>query len=403
MNDNFVKTNIDDLKCESPVQEFPYFRPNNQLPFPAAAGMLLVTKSDFTLPARPDLLEWKTIESVIGVSDITLTISEDGLTATLYKTVDNQVIPIGSIGVISPENAQKLNAIDYVYYYITADTDNHILTLYGTDKDGQTTEISQISYVSYNEFNTEKENTNTRFTNVNNEINNIKTRLDTDETNIATNTTNITNNTSDIADIKTRLNTDETNIATNTTNITNNTTQITNLITDVTAIESDISNNIKPIINRIIAATNPFLVLRKASDGVTIEWANILALSDVTAVIDTPNHIIKLYKNINGVESLVCNITDIDYATFDNVKNKVLQISNNLDEASTAGYVLTKIDATHYDWREIDLSDYYTKYETDNFLEEKLSKNDIILLTMQEYNDLPIHPEDKFYFIIDRI
>lgn len=403
MNKNFVETNMNDLKCESPVQEFPYFRPNNQLPFPAVAGMLLVTKSDFTLPARPDLLEWKTIESVIGVSDITLTISEDGLTATIYKTINNQVIPVGSIGVISPENANKINAIDYVRYYIEANTDTHKMLLYGVDVNDEPHLVSEVSYVSYNEYINNKNETDNKIdTNTNNIATNAA-NIATNTDNIATNTANIATNTNNIATNAANIATNTNNITTNTNNIATNTQAIDNLIIDIASINSDITSNIKPIINKIKEATNPNLVLRKGSDGVSIEWANILALSDVTAVIDTPNHLIKLYKTINGTESLICMINDIDYTTFDNVRTKVLQMANNLDESSTVGYVLTKIDSTNYDWRPIDLTAYYTKIETDNLLNGKINKNDIIILTKAEYDALPIHPEDKFYFISDMV
>lgn len=361
---------IENKKCENEniVKGFPYFRPDNQLPFPAVAGMLLVTKSDFTLPARPDLLEWKLIESVIGVSDVNMSFSEDGLSATIYKTINNEVIEVGTIGIIDRENAEKLNKITYVRYILQADSENHTLKLYGIKAD-DTSELigEEISYISYNEYRQFKESTESDINTINNQITGMLQRISTNETNISTNSNNISQ-----------------------------------LILDVTAINTKISSDIMPYINQLIQATNPNLVLKKGADGISLEWANILALSDVTAVIDTPNHLIKLYKTLNGVESLICNITDIDYTTFDNIKNKVLQISNNLDESSTAGYVLTKINATDYDWREIDLSDYYTKYETDNLLNGKLSKTDIILLTWQEYLDMPTHDENKFYFITDK-
>ena len=297
------------MSKEKEACNFPYWKPTNQLPYPAVKGMLLVTNSDFDLPARPDLLIWKTIESVIGVADITLTINDEGTVYTLFKEVNNEVIEVGKIGAVSEENADKLNKITYVTYDLIVNEETHTIRFIGIDKDGETHELKIYNYVAYSEY---SENINT----INNRLDTLDTLTDT---------------------LNDRL------IA-----LTNDLTALTD---DFTVVKDNVNNVILPIINLLRSATNPGLVLAKASNGVDLEWVNKIALDDVTAEVDNQNQTITFYKFLNGIKSNIITIDKITLEQINSIINKLEPIDNTLNAYSNENFVLSKINNTDYDWK----------------------------------------------------
>ena len=327
------------MSKEKETCNFPYWKPTNQLPFPAVKGMLLVTNSDFDLPARPDLLIWKTIESVIGVADIALTINEEGTVYTLYKKVNNEVIEVGKIGAVSEENADKLNKITYVSYDLIVNDETHDIKFIGIDKDGGIYELKIYNYVSYNEY---TEN-----------IANINNRLDTLDT--------ITDTLND------RLIT----LA----------TDLTALSDDFTIVKNNVNNIILPIVNILRSATNPGLVLAKASDGVNLEWVNKIALDDVTAEVDNQNQTITFYKFLNGIKSNIITIDKITLEQINSIINKLEPIDNTLNAYSTENFILSKINNTDYDWKNpLDIV-YSELLAGDNITIEKVNNKIVISST----------------------
>ena len=125
---------------------------------------------------------------------------------------------------------------------------------------------------------------------------------------------------------------------------------------DITALQNNQQNIILPIINILRQATNPGLILAKSADGVGIEWLNKLSMEDVYATIDNITQTITFKKVVNGVTSDIITIDRVQLTTINNIIATLTPIADNLNEASTAGYVLTKTTATDYDWRS--LSDY---------------------------------------------
>ena len=318
---------------------FPYWKPTNQLPYPAVKGMLLVTNSDFDLPARPDLLIWKTIESVIGVADITLTINEEGTIYTLYKKVNNEVIEVGKIGAVSEENADKLNKITYVSYDLIVNNDTHDIKFIGIDKDGVTHELKIYDYTPYNEY---TEN-----------ITNINNRLDTLDT--------ITDTLNDRLIVLV--------------------TDLTALSDDFTVVKDNVNNIILPIINILRTATNPGLVLAKASDGVNLKWINKIALDDVTAEIDNQNQTITFYKFLNGIKSNIITIDKITLEQINSIINKLEPIDNTLNAYSTENFILSKINTTDYDWKNpLDII-YSELLAGENITIEKINNKIVITAT----------------------
>ena len=385
------------------VKGFPYFRPTNQLPFPAVAGQVLLTKSDFNLPARPDLLEWANLENVIGVADIRVTYNEEDMTATIYKLFKNDGgdgfnwQPVGVIGNVDEENATKLKNIEYINYVLLANDATHELKLMGVKTVGGVyEEISTVNYISYTEYQ--------------NKINDIETRLTNDETAISQNATDITNLRNDLNDVETDL---------------------TQLISDFNLLNNDVVNNIKPVINILKTATNPNLVLSKGNDGVTLVWRNVMGVDDVVATVDNQTHTITFYKVLNGVQTPIITIDKFEYQTFINFANLLQQISNDLNERTQPDYVLMKnIDGTTYDWQSInnivnvlmstDPQDsnkriitisagsqtitfiIYTTNYIDTQLANKLDLSNIVILTWTEYEAIT-HDPNTYYIISDRI
>ena len=308
---------------EKDIMQFNPWRPQNQLPYPAVAGQILLTKSDFTMPARPDLLEWKKIEEVIGVYDVSMEVAEDGLSATFYKIVNLQKIAIGTIGIISRENAEKLDKANYSNYELVADADNHEMKFYGIDKKGDSHLVGDvISYVSMLDIN----------------------RLDNL---ISTETAERT------ADVE-RLD-----------------NLITNLINDIellqeraTALENNQNNIILPIINILRTATNPELVLVKDSDGVGIRWANRIGIDGVEIQENATNNVITFYQLKNGVRQQIGQIDKFNYQDFETWKRILEGIADDLNESSESGYILAKLaDGNRYDWQDLNDLFSFTKIE----------------------------------------
>ena len=327
------------MNKEKETCNFPYWKPTNQLPFPAVKGMLLVTNSDFDLPARPDLLIWKTIESVIGVADITLTINEDETVYTLYKKVNNEVIEVGKIGAVSEENADKLNKITYVSYDLIVNNDTHNIKFIGIDKDGVTHELKIYDYTPYNEY---TEN----ITNINNRLDTLDTITDT------------------LNDRLIALATD-----------------LTNLAEDFNVIKNNVNNIILPIINILRTATNPGLVLAKSDDGVGIEWLNKLSMEDVTATVDNVNQTITFNKTINGVTSTIITIDKVTLSQINDIVNKLEPIDNTLNAYSTENFILSKINNTDYDWKNPLNIVYNELLAGDNITIEKVNNKIVISST----------------------
>ena len=373
---------------------FDPFRPPNQLPYPAVAGQLLVTKSDFTYPARPDLLEWKKIEEVIGVYDVFISFNEERLTATLFKIVNGKTIEVGQIGNVSPENADKLNKINFVSYSIVADTENHTIKFYGVDRNGESSQIGDdVSYISFNEYNENKTfvnewllgntqriekneidiaNHETRLTNAEEALQNHDMRIATNEQNIATNTQNIATNTEDIEEIKQKQATDEANIE----ELQNG---FSDLLADFTIVKNNVNDVILPIINKLREATNPNLLLAKGEDGVSLVWVNRVAIDNVKLVINNDTRTITLYQSINGSEVVVGMWDKVSIEIVDWLVDTLTPISNNLNETSQPNFVLTKLaDGKSYDWQSLKdvFSITLTEYEDDtNYLVIKLITN----------------------------
>ena len=321
---------------EKEILQFNPWRPVNQLPYPAVAGQILLTKSDFIMPARPDLLEWKKIEEVIGVYDVSMEVAEDGLSATFYKIVNLEKIAIGTIGIISRENAEKLDKANYSNYELVADADNHEMKFYGIDKDGESHLVGDvISYVSMLDIN----------------------RLDNL---IATETAERT------AEVERLDNLIATETAERTADIERLDNITTALINDITILKdraTDLENNqdnvILPIINILRTATNPELVLVKDSDGVGIRWANRLGIDGVEIQENATNNVITFYQLKNGVRQQIGQIDKFNYQDFETWKRILEGIADDLNESSESGYILAKLaDGNRYDWQ--DLNDLFS-------------------------------------------
>ena len=336
---------------------YPFWRPTNQLPYPATAGMLLVTKSDFTLPARPDLLEWKTTESIIGVSDVNLVFNEDKTAATIYKIINNEVIEVGTITMIPTEDdVRKLMKIDYVTYYLKADAENHNLTLFGIDKNDKINEISKVDYISYKEYVDDR-------TNILEHIASLDSRVTSNKTEIDNLINDFQKHLIDFDTFKSQVETEQNEqnekIAQNTNNIKTNEQTINNNRIDFDTFKketnewtSDVDENYKPVINILREATNPNLVLCKGSDGVSILWKNVLGIDDITADVDNEKHTITFYKLMNNVKTKIIELDKFEYSMYTTLKQKIDLIDNDLNEQAVKHYVPMKNDdGRTWDWK----------------------------------------------------
>lgn len=336
---------------------YPFWRPTNQLPYPATAGMLLVTKSDFTLPARPDLLEWKTTESIIGVSDVNLVFNEDKTAATIYKTINNEVIEVGTITMIPTEDdVRKLMKIDYITYYLKADAENHTLSLFGVDKNDKINEISKVDYISYKEYVDDR-------TNILEHIASLDSRVTSNKTEIDNLIKDFQNLLIDFDTFKSQVESEQNEqnekIAQNTNNIKTNEQTINNNRIDFDTFKketnewtSDVDENYKPVINILREATNPNLVLCKGSDGVSILWKNVLGIDDITADVDNEKHTITFYKLMNNVKTKIIELDKFEYSMYTSLKQKLDLIDNDLNEQAVKHYVPMKNDdGRTWDWK----------------------------------------------------
>lgn len=289
------------------------FRPTNQLPFPGCAGQLLVTKSDFTLPARPDLLEWKDIEEVIGVANIKLTFTNNDAVAHIWKLINNIWVEVGAIGQITEEEAIKLQSIEYIQYIVLEDVANHKIKLMGKKtKEGSYEDISTVNFVNYSDYANFKTTTQ-------GDIEGIETLLSELQATVETHGTEITS-------INETIETMEANLAV-----------------------------INPIINILRQATNPGKVLVKSSDGASIEWKVLASIQGITLELDTVTNTLKLYQNNGGVEQLVGQWDNINRNEITSITNLLQPIANSLNQAGEAGEVLTKTsDGLHYNWKALE-------------------------------------------------
>lgn len=336
---------------------YPFWRPTNQLPYPATAGMLLVTKSDFTLPARPDLLEWKTTESIIGVSDVNLVFNEDKTAATIYKTINNEVIEVGTITMIpTDDDVRKLMKIDYVTYYLKADAENHTLSLFGVDKNDKINEISKVDYISYKEYVDER-------TNILEHIAALDSRVTSNKTEIDNLIKDFQNHLIDFDTFKSQIENEQNeqnekitqntnNIETNKQNINNNRIDFDTFKKETNDWTDDVDENYKPVINILREATNPNLVLCKGTDGVSILWKNVLGIDDITADVDNEKHTIIFYKLMNNVKTKIIELDKFEYSMYTTLKQKLDLLDNDLNEQAVKHYVpLKNDDGRTWDWK----------------------------------------------------
>ena len=332
---------------EKDIMQFNPWRPQNQLPYPGIAGQILLTKSDFTMPARPDLLEWKKVEEVIGVYDVSMEIAEDGLSATFYKIVNLEKIAIGTIGIISRENAEKLDRAKYSNYELVADTENHEMKFFGIDKDGESHLVGDvISYVSMLDINRLDNLIATETAERTAEV----ARLD----NLIT--TEREERTADVARLDNLIVTEREERTTDVARLTNDIALLQNR---ATALENNQDNIILPIINILRTATNPELVLVKDSDGVGIRWANRLGIDGIEIQENATNNVITFYQFKNGVRQQVGQIDKFNYQDFEPWKRILEGIADDLNESSESGYILAKLaDGDRYDWQ--DLNDLFS-------------------------------------------
>lgn len=345
---------------ENELKMFNPWRPANQLPYPAIAGQILLTKSDFTLPARPDLLEWKKVEEVIGVYDVSMEIAEDGLSATFYKIVNLEKLEIGTIGIVTRSEAEKLKAIKYVKYYLDANTETHILKLYGEDKDGNVEQIADdVSYASYLDIerldakiDTETERATTKENELNDKINTETERATTKENEldnkIVVETQRALNTESEL-DVKIQAEADTRAQA-----VLRLRQDLESLTARVVLLEDNQRDVILPIINIIRTATNPELVLVKDSDGVGIRWANRLGIDGVVIEENATTNTISFYEIKNEVKTQIGQIDKFNYEDFKTWQRVLQQIDDDLNESAESGFVLTKLqDGDRYDWQDL--------------------------------------------------
>ena len=351
---------------ERNIKDFNPWRPTNQLPFPAIAGQILLTKSDFTLPARPDLLEWKKVEEVIGVYDVSMEIAEDGLSATFYKIVNLEKIAIGTIGIVTRPEAEKLKAIKYVKYTLVANTEDHEMKFYGTDKDNNTELIGDaISYVSMLDINRLDGRIDTEHTERVAEVSRLDGRIDTEHNQRVAEDTRLDG----------RIDTEITDRQTADTRLANDITLLQNRATEL---ENKQNNIILPIINILKTATNPELVLVKDADGVGIRWANRLGIDGVEIRENATNNVISFWQSKNGVWQQIGQIDKFSYSDYQTFKNILIQIQDDLNESSESGYVLAKLqDGDRYDWQSLSEIITFEKIDGSIFDTIKIKINDV--------------------------
>lgn len=135
---------------------FPYFKIENPLPYPATRNSILIATSDFDLPPRPDLLAWKDINDLLGIKELVIELNNNDnptlATFKIKKYEDTDYTIIGSFGVNTEENEEKLNLIDYVNYSFNYNTTTHTLTINGIDKDETQTQLFTLAINTYAEF-----------------------------------------------------------------------------------------------------------------------------------------------------------------------------------------------------------------------------------------------------------
>ena len=387
---------------ERNIKDFNPWRPTNQLPFPGIAGQILLTKSDFTLPARPDLLEWKKVEEVIGVYDVSMEIAEDGLSATFYKIVNLEKIAIGTIGIVTRPEAEKLKAIKYVKYSLVANTEDHEMKFYGTDKDNNTELIGDvISYVSMLDINrldgridTEHNQRVAEDTRLDGriddereervaEVSRLDGRIDTEHNQRVAEDTRLDGRIDDehaervaeVSRLDGRIDTEITDRQTADTRLANDITLLQNRATEL---ENKQNNIILPIINILKTATNPELVLVKDADGVGIRWANRLGIDGVEIRENATNNIISFWQSKNGVWQQIGQIDKFSYSDYQTFKDILIQIQDDLNESSESGYVLAKLqDGDRYDWQSLSEIITFEKIEGSIFDTIKIKINDV--------------------------
>lgn len=375
---------------ESKMSNFNLFQPTNQLPYPAVAGQVLLTKSDFTFPARPDLMVWKNLEEVIGVEDIRLIFDPEFITAELQKLVNNVWISVGVIGNVSPQDAEKLRKTHYIKYYLQEDATTHKLKLLGElpDPDQALVVISSVDFVNYADF-------MAKYTQIQNELaehegklqqhtatlEDMRGELDSHDnhlqyidTAMGELTGIVTGHTTQISQINTHLENVDTHLQVLDATTEQHTQQINaqaetiasiiaqqgettqeieSLTQRIYAVELNQNNIILPIVNKLREVANPLTILSKKSDGVGIEWRAMLGLDSIRLALDNVRNVITLYQTINGVETSVGEWDNINRGELVAINMALIPIANNLNEHSEPFDILTKTsDGLHYSWKE---------------------------------------------------